>query len=65
MKNKIKIILLVIVVVIAVDIPIFIIVSSGVGYHNWLITSCLTYAYLTNSFFAYWIVKNIINKLKW
>ena len=65
MNNKIKIILLVIAVVIALDIPIFIIVSSGVGYLNWLITSCLTYAYLTNSLFAYWIVKKIINKLKW
>ena len=65
MKNKIKIILLVIVVVIVVNTPIFIITLSGVGYHNLLISSCFTYAYLTNSFFAYWIVKNIINKLKW
>ena len=65
MKNKIKIILLVTAVVIVVDIPIFIITSSGVGYNNWLIVSCLTYAYLSNGFFAYWIVKKIINKLKW
>ena len=65
MKNKIKIILLVIVMVIAVDIPIFVIALSGVGYHNLLISSCLIYAYLTNSFFAYWVIKNIINKLKW
>ena len=60
-----KIILILTAVVIMVDIPIFIITLSGVGYHNWLITSCLTYAYLSNSFFAYWVVKNIINKLKW
>ena len=65
MKNKIKIILLVIVVVIVVNTPIFTITLSGVGYHNLLIASCLTYASLTSGFFAYWIVKNIINKLKW
>ena len=65
MKNKIKIILIVLAVVIMVDIPIFIITLSGIGYHNWLITSCLAYAYLSNGFFAYWIVKKIINKLNW
>ena len=60
-----KIILIVLAVVIMADIPIFIITLSGIGYHNWLITSCLAYAYLSNGFFAYWIVKKIINKLKW
>ena len=59
---NIKIILIVFLVVVLVNIPIFLIALSGIGYHKRLITCCIIYAYYTNGFFAYWLVKKIIHK---
>lgn len=59
---NIKIILIVFLVVAMVNIPIFLIALSGIGHGNFLMSCCITYAFLSSTIFAYWLVKKIINK---